>query len=263
MIEAYFDESGIHDKAAICVIAGYWGLASQWKWMGRKWRAILNEFQFPLKDFHATDLINAKRHQSMLQRLADDAIGKSAIYPVSASIIVDDFNSFSEKQRRWFTGATLNTAGKLITSGAPTKPYFVPFQLCIRNITEQVKPGRKAHFFFGTDRPMSKYARVLFRQIKTDRAYSSGWPTKSRLGDPAFPAAKDTPQLQAADLLVHLTYRHELERLAENNWNVEPTGLLRACLRKIRRQEDHVLQDRRCLQWMLDVTNQRFGRWDN
>jgi len=262
MIEAYFDESGIHDGANICVIAGYWGIASHWGWMERRWRAILDDFNFPLKDFHATDLINATRHQPMLKRLTEEAIGKFHIYPVSASIIVDDFNAFSEKQRRWFTGATLKTKGKLVTSGAPTKPYFVPFQLCLRNISEQVKPGRKANFFFGIDKPMSKYARVLFNQIKTDRAYSERWPTKNRVGDPAFPAAKETPQLQAADLLVHLTYRHVLERQAADNWNVEPRGLLRACLRNLRRQQDHVLQNRECLQYMLDVTHAAFGQWD-
>ncbi len=261
MIEAYFDESGIHDQAAVCVIAGYWGIASQWRWFETKWRSVLEEFNFPLKDFHATDLIGSRRHEPMLEKLAA-AISKYHVYPVSVSLIVDDFNSFSEKQRRWMTGATLNTAGKLITSGAPTKPYFVPFQLCLRKITDYAQPGRKAHFFFGIDKPMSKYARVLFKQIKTDRGYAQEWPSKSRLGDPAFPLASETPQLQAADLLVHLTYKHILERHAANDWRVEPSGLLRTCLKNMKAQADHVFQNQDCLQQQMERTYQRFGRWD-
>jgi hypothetical protein len=263
MLEAYFDESGIHDGAAVCVIAGYFGYANHWRAQETKWRKVLDDFNFPLEDFHAHKLIGSEQHQSMLKKLAE-AIAKSAIYPISAGIIVDDFNSFSEKQRKFMTGATLNEkTGKLRTSGAPTKPYFTPFQLCLRKVTDYTRPGRKANFFFGLDRPMGKYAKVLFNQIKTHNAWpESVWSSKSRLGDPAFPLARETPQLQAADLFVHLTYQHMLERHAANDWNVTPTGSLLTCLRNVKSLSDHFFQTKDCLQEMLEKTYAIAGNWD-
>ena len=160
MLEAYFDESGIHDRASICVIAGYWALTSQWRWFEKKWRTTLQEFKFPLEDFHAVDLARSRDHKPMLERLAQ-VISIYPLHPVTVGIIVDDFNAFSLRQRTFMTGATLvGTTGKFSTSGAPTKPYFVPFGYCLRRVTDRTKPGRKANFFFGLDRPMAKYAKV-------------------------------------------------------------------------------------------------------
>ena len=222
MLEAYFDESGIHKDAKVCVIAGYFGYAAQWGAQEKKWRKVLEDFNVLLEKFHATDLISSRQHQPMLKKLAE-SIAKSEVYPVSSGIIVDDFYSFSEKQRKFMTDATLTPSGKFTTSGAPTKPYFVPFQNAVRNITDYTKPGRRVNFVFGLDRPMSKYADAFFKEIKLRGGWGQrGWASRARLGDPAFPLAKETPQLQAADLFAHLTYRHMTERNEANDWNTPP-----------------------------------------
>jgi hypothetical protein len=91
---------------------------------------------------------------------------------------------------------------------------------------------------------------------------ASDWATKGRLGDPAFPLAKATPQLQAADLLVHLTYRYMLERHAANDWNVVPSGLLLTCLRNIKSRNDHVFQNKASLQGTLEKSYAIAGNWD-
>jgi hypothetical protein len=263
MLEAYFDESGIHENAAICVIAGYFGYANHWRAQEKKWRKVLADFSFPLEDVHATELVSSHRHQPMLKKLAE-AIAKSSIYPISAGIVVDDFYSFSEKQRKWMTGATLDEkTRKLRTSGSPNRPYYTPFQLCLKKITDYTRPGRKANFFFGLDRPMAKYAKVMFTQIKTEKFWpESDWATKRRLGDPAFPLAKETPQLQAADLFVHLVYQHMLERHNARNWNVNPRGLLATCLRNKRSNSDHFFQNKACLQGTLEKSYALWGNWD-
>jgi hypothetical protein len=263
MLEAYFDESGIHEDAAICVIAGYFGHANHWRALEKNWRNVLDDFNFPLEDFHATELVSSQRHQPMLGKLAE-IIAKSAIYPVSGGIVISDFDSFSEKQRKWTTGATLDEkTGKLRTSGSPSRPYFTPFQLCLKKITDYTRAGRKVNFFFGLDRTMAKYARIMFAQIKTQKPFpASDWATKGRLGDPAFPLAKATPQLQAADLLVHLTYRYMLERHAANDWNVVPSGLLLTCLRNIKSRNDHVFQNKASLQGTLEKSYAIAGNWD-
>jgi hypothetical protein len=83
------------------------------------------------------------------------------------SLVVDDFNWFSHERKRWLTGASFRD-GKMISNGAPTKPYFVPFQLLIMKVTDYAKMGSKAHFFCGLDRPLAEYARALFAKVKTD-----------------------------------------------------------------------------------------------
>jgi len=264
MFEAYLDESGIHDSAAICVIAGYFGDRAQLRMLEHHWKAVLKRFKFPMCDFHAKDLVKTAKHQPMLKALAVTIGKQRKVHPVIYGIVVDDFNSFSLKQRRWFTGATLNeTHGKLVTSGCPSKPYFVPFQNCLHRVTDYAPVGQKAHFFFGLDRPFAEYATSLFAQIKKVSYPLSQWNTKDRLGDPSFPLASDTAQLQAADLLVHLSYQHMLERYEAGNWDVVPSGLLSNCLRNTRSRLDHAFQVKHQLQEILNMTYPRAGNWDD
>jgi hypothetical protein len=252
MLEAYFDESGIHANTGICVVAGYFGYAAQWRAQENKWRKVLAEFSFPLEDFHATDLMNSRKHQPMLKQLAL-AIAKSEIYPVSGGIVIDDFFSFNEKQRKFMTGATLMPNGKFTTSGKQKKPYFVPFQNAVKNVTDYTRPGRRANFFFGLDRPMGKYASTFFQEIKTRGAWGeAAW--IRRLGDMATPLAKECPQLQAADLLALLTYRHMRERYDDNDWTVPPGGLLKTCLAKMRSRYDHGYETRNSLHQRIEAT---------
>lgn len=248
MVEAYFDESGIHDGAQVCVIAGYYGRQNAWRKIENGWRSVLSKYKFDLEDFHAKDLIKIQAHQPMLRELAG-CIAKCDVFPISAGVIVSDFKELDEPHRKWFTGGSGRSGG----TGAPSKPYFVPFQLCLQKVTDYTPAGAKAHFFFGLDRTFSGYATELFRQIK-ESGYSSNWQTKKRLGNVAFPSAKETPQLQVADLFVHLTYLHFLERNKEQNRQVgvTPGSLLHLCLTKTRNKNDHVFQNNECFSLTID-----------
>ena len=106
MIEAYLDESGIHEGAAICVIAGYFGGRGQMRKLEKAWKEVLAYFHFPMEKFHAKNLIKSNKHHPMLGALAQAIAGQAKIHPVSYGIIADDFNSFSLAQRRFLTGAT-------------------------------------------------------------------------------------------------------------------------------------------------------------
>ncbi len=261
MIEAYFDESGIHQGARVCVIAGYFGYSAQWRAFNKKWLRVLSDFNFPLADVHATDLIEKRDHQPMLTALAG-AIAKSEIYPISSGILVDDFFSFTEDQRRFFTGATIMPNWKLKNSGSPNKPYFIPFQRILENVTSYTEPGRTANFAFGLDSPMEKYAKPFFTQIKENPWRGMGWKTRDRLGATSFPLAKEMPPLQAADLLSFLTYRHMQERLDADDWMVEPQGLLATCLGKTRALSDHGYEAKDSLQSTLEKSYAILGKWD-
>jgi hypothetical protein len=250
MIQAFLDESGTHRGANVCAIAGYFGAPNPMRKFERAWKHKLAEFKFPIADFHATDLITSTQHHPMLIELARIAGEQRKVYPVTWAIFVDDFNSFSLEQRRFMTGAILDPfAGKLRSSGCASKPYFVPFQNVVKLITDATPVGSKAHFAFGLNTEFASYALALYRQIvdnppPKDSAIST-WKTRRRLGSMAFPAAASTAQLQAADLLVHTSYR------LLKDWRV--TGrkdgslpivyeLLNLATANMRRKGDHVYQ---------------------
>lgn len=267
MIEAYLDESGIHDKSEFCVIAGYIGGRGQIKKLERAWKEVLAEYHFPMAEFHAKDLIKSSKYRPMLARLASVAGGHAKIHPVSYGLVVRDFNSFSLKQRRFLTGATLDHRSKrLVSTGCPSKPYFVPFQNVVKLVTDFAPVGSKAHFHFGIDRTFAEYAKALFHQIlkqpaRAHRPWSS-WKSRDRLGGVLFPRASETAPLQAADLLVHLTYLHLLECTANQRFH-EPNGLLQKCLLNLRTREDHQYQDRKSLESVLEQTRKYAPGWDS
>jgi len=245
MIEAYIDESGIHGDATVCVVAGYFGRRNHWNHFESAWQKVLNRHQFQLADFHAKDQIKQRKCQPMLLELAR-TIGRYQIYPVSMALAVKDFNLFSHERKRWLTGASIRR-GKLRTSGAPSKPYFLPFMLLVQRITDYAKLGSKAHFFCGLGTEFSEYAEALFAQIKTgSHSPHSEWTSKSRLGDITFPVASETPELQAADLFAHLSYLHMLERLKSGSLKdctVEVPEMLALCLKNRRSEKDNACQD--------------------
>jgi hypothetical protein len=246
MVEAYLDESGIHGDATVCVVAGYFGLRNHWNHFETAWRKVLHRFNFQLADFHAKDQIKSGAHRPMLLELAR-TISKFQIFPVSMTIAVNDFKSLPAAERKWLTGGSFSD-GKLVSSGAPSKPYFLPFQLALMRVTEYTKAGSKAHIFCGLDRSFSGYAQTLFAKIKTDppRAYSE-WTSKYRLGDILFPMASETPELQAADLFAHLTYIHMRERDSLRNTQAKPSEMLRLCVKNQRSQMDNGCMDKACI----------------
>jgi hypothetical protein len=261
MIDAYLDESGIHDGAAICVIAGYFGGRKQLENLAGAWKKVLNDFGFPMNEFHAKDLLGARRHRPMLEALSRTIAAKTKVHPISLAVVVNDFKSFSLSQRKWFTGASPDPkTGEFLTTGCPNKAYFVPFQLCLQKVTDNAPVGGKAHFFFGVDRPFAGYATALFKQVKAQLAKGSyphsQWHSKGRLGDANFPLASETPQLQAADMFVHLTYQHALERHAANDWSVAPSDILSNCLSNTLSREDHVFQDKECLEKIIETAKE-------
>jgi hypothetical protein len=268
MIDAYIDESGIHDGALICVIAGYFGGRGKWRKFEADWKRLLKRFDVPMEEFHAKDLFPVARgwfrhhwngdHSGFMEAVADTIASHPKITPVSAGILVNDFRGFPLEMRRYFTGATLRNGKKVIGTGCPNKPYFVPFQRLIINVCEYAPVGGRAHFFFGLDRPFYEYASVLFKQISDSPRRGPEFEWKDRLGDPSYPLAKETPQLQAADFLANLTYHHMLD-VGDQIGIALPSPLLAKCIANKRSDEDFFFMNKRNLQvsWDMAVT-QRF-----
>lgn len=268
MLDAYLDESGIHDGAKVCVIAGYFGCPSKMRKLESDWKRVLDAHKLPMKDFHAKDLVKTNDSYPLLKELARVIGEQKGVFPVTRAILVDDFNSLSLEQREYITGAMLNpVSGKLVTSGCPSKPYFAPFLDIVKLITDATPVSGKAHFTFGTDKQFHGYAREMFRRITEDAAVDkpySTWQSKERLGDARFPLADETPQLQAADLLVHLTYRVMEDWVACGKGGTRDPRLpelLKLCCTNSRSDKDHVYQNKLLLQQAITQAKARAPLW--
>lgn len=215
--------------------------------LDKRWRDILRKAGIPLQEFHAKQWVKTSAKHPVLNSLAD-AISEYKVYPISASIKVDDFNALSLAQRCFVTGATIRNQ-RLVSSGAPSKPYFVPFQHCVKRLGSYAPVGGKVRFFFGTNRPFAEYATSLLQRITNDPIA----PYADRLEfPPKFPLAKETPLLQAADLFAHLTYLEIHDRVANDKWDQPPTGLLLKCLLGRRTIDDFVYYNRELIDHMLN-----------
>jgi hypothetical protein len=247
MIDAYLDESGIHDGAEVCLIAGYFGGRGQWRKFEKLWQRVLQSFG--MNAFHAKVVV--KRRDSVeLQLALAQVIAQSKIYPVANGVLVRDFFKLSLSERRFMTGATLTPEGRIKESGNPNRPYFAPFQPLIRRVLSYAPVGGKAHFSFGVDSVFGKYATHLYAKLKENGVH----PYQERFGTIAFPDAKETPALQAADLLVHVVYLDMLKRAHENTLRslAQPSDLIRLLVNNRRHTDDVVYQDERLMRETME-----------
>ena len=109
--------------------------------------------------------------------------------------------------------------------------------------------GSRAHFMCGLGTPLAGYANQLVADLKVNLLTSY----RERFGDLDNPLAAETPQLQAADFLSHLTYLHMLERMKTNNWYLRPSPVLQALHQRLRASEDCVFYDKDCIRGALNT----------
>src|ERR1700722_5612737 len=165
MIDAYLDESGIHAEAEVCVIAGYFGGPGQFKKFDRAWRRGLKAIGIEMEEFHAKDFTRS-RDPRRVEALAH-LVSQFKISPIGYGIVVKDFYLFSETQRKFLTGATLEETGRVKQAGSPDKPYFLPFQHIVRRLASYAPVGGKVNFPFGLDRTFAGIARATFEPCPT------------------------------------------------------------------------------------------------
>ena len=230
-MECYFDESGIHDCAEVCVVAGYYGIEKAWRQFENQWRKILSDYPELKEDgFHAKRFFARNEKQERLDGYAGWSDGKAnkflerlvqctirnRIFPIGYAVIVADFLALPVESRQWFTGAKFSKPyGKLESGGCPSKPYYLPFQFCALKAA-QLSQAEKLQYFVGIDRTFHGYAADLYNFLIVDERLEPA--VRRRLGGTLLnPPAKETPGLQAADLLANRIYRASLKKLADPN----------------------------------------------
>lgn len=239
MMEAYLDESGIHAGAKVCVVAGYYGSHKNWRTFEAQWNKVLSAYpEVASKGFHAKHFFgrgkdgnrvkeykgwSEDKAYKFMERLTQ-AIMRNRIFPVGYAVVVDDFAALTLNMGRWLTGAEFSKNGEYIKGGSPSRSYYLPFEFCVLKSCQKsnANPVDKIHFFAGLDRTFYEYANVLFKLALVDERLPME--TRNQLGTIAYPLAKDTPGIQAADLLCNRLYRRALYALANPRTN--PTPLL-------------------------------------
>jgi hypothetical protein len=249
MIQAHLDESGIHDGAGVCTIAGYFGGPGQWKDLGGDWVRIIKHYRVP--EFHAKQFWGRtpeggrvgpyrgwsdSKADTFLDQLVSTIESCEKLHPISSTVVMESFKKLSHNQRRFLTGAEL-VNGKFRGTGCPSKPYFLPFQICITDAADHAPVGGRAHFFFDFNKQFKGYALDLFALLKKQDIE-----VKSRIGDIDFPTGLQAPQLQAADLFCYQSYQFALKRAV--NPTEKPSPLVRRLVRGTLLQADTFLDDK-------------------
>jgi hypothetical protein len=238
MMEAYFDESGIHEGAKVCIVAGFYGTERAWRKFEDQWNKVLADYPELLKGFHAKNFFARDKgnrvgeYKDWSDEKADKFLGRllqvilrNRVFPIGYGVVVDDFLALSLKLKLWLTGAKFEKrTDKLISGGCPSKSYYLPFQFCVLKSANKsnATPEDKIHFFAGLDRTFYEYATELYSLTLEDERLPA--PMRERLGTIAYPLSKETPGIQAADLLANRMYKRALYALDKPESN--PTELL-------------------------------------
>jgi len=224
------DESGIHDGASICVLSGYIGSLKQWCWFEDAWDEVLDKYD--VLDFHSKEFFaviegkrvghyyrRSKRNERLnysdwsdeqtakfLDELLD-IIDSRNVSPVGASVEVPAFWALSYGERRFVTGGHFH-GEKFITSGAPTKPYFLMFDHCLVDSANKTKEGKRIVFVF--DQQKQYESRAIEQFGESVRLLDK--PMAEKFGGVMFQPRIDAPGLQAADLYTHCWHRYQTDR---------------------------------------------------
>jgi hypothetical protein len=215
VLQVYCDESGIHEGAAICAVAGWVGSARNWCLFEARWAKATDGIDFHSKEFFARD--KSGRRVGAYKQFSDedarqyllgllDAIERSDIRAVGAVIDVPAFQNLSLAERKWLTGATWNKARQRFTSsGSPDKPYYLGFIECLESAALSVKKhGMLVDFVFDQQNVLAPWALMFFTRTKDqDPSHMA-----RKLGDAIFKSKAGVGALQAADMLASALYKH-------------------------------------------------------
>lgn len=207
-LKAYADESGIHDGAERCVIAGYFASPHKWRRFSGDWESYLND-AWPV--FHAKEFFGCDGRPLDFQgaeRFLDNLLGvieRHDIYPFAGEVVLRDWRGLSYGERRYLTGAYKRPSGKL-HGGAPHRPYQLCFAHAVVEVAAAVKPGKKVEFVFDRQDQFAPLALELYQGSEDSLPKEH----TRKLGGCTFEKKDDMPPLQVADLLAHCVYsRHD------------------------------------------------------
>ena len=200
MLWTYLDDSGHHADSPYCIVAGYWGSANEWGKFEREWQNVLD--LEGIDEFHAVELWNARRSfenwsdekkRELVSRLLG-IIETRKIYPVACEVNVKDWEDLSPIEKRWIS-RTENEKQHTPTHMSLMRTVLRSAQYCHRDL--------KMNYLF--DKSQSKINSVIenvFNDVIED-IKSIDSLLVNRIGTFSFKNSKESPPLQAADLIAY------------------------------------------------------------
>jgi hypothetical protein len=212
LFKSYMDESGIQVRDPYCNIAGYVAPAKEWERFDHDWKFVLGEYMRdipePLRYFHALEFYGDDRKYRSWKRGKRESFANALFGAIRdrdlalflSSVDTRVFFLLTEDERRWLTGGQHNGV-KWKTQGAPSKPYFLPFQFCMIQSANFVRDGDKVSPIMSRQDQYKMKALELYKlMLNTNPAMQC----RNKLADVMeFSDPKKTPALQAADLAVY------------------------------------------------------------
>lgn len=192
---AYFDESGVHQGASVCVVAGFLADDQLWTELSSQWKTALDGFE--LTSFHAVDCEQGqgeflgKRTEPIRKFIHIEfarLIAKLQPTIVASAFVIEDWN---------------NTAPEELQKRFPSA-YMFCFEFCMQKLSNWSKAiaGRgKVNVVFAEQNQYESKALEMFGHYERNSHFGPG------LGTARFQPMRNCPALQAADLLCYETYR--------------------------------------------------------
>jgi hypothetical protein len=255
MFEAYSDSSGDGKKDKVLVVAGYFGEEGCMRTAESQWRAVINSYLPHVpedqREFHAKIFWNRdiqgrrlypysnwddKKADSYIAALLRVIKRAKKMHPVAVSMAVPLWNALSHDEKRQLTGGGWHK-GKFRDTGAPSKPYFLPFRFFVWNCVKDCKAKQLTHFYFDIDNKHSGYSLRYFKRLKTLSQY------RDKLGDIDFPNSVRSPLIQCADLLSYELYQYTHLRMETPKPRIG--GVLADAIQNLRATSDLKIFDKR------------------
>src|SRR5579863_6807321 len=215
---SFIDEAGIQSSDAYLCLAGYIAKADEWERFEKEWNFVLEQYMSDLPQneryFHALEFYHNHRKYRAWKRGKRESF-ENALFGVlrhskanlySCALQRKIFASMSEDERRLLTGG-IHNGMKWIDFGAPTKPYFLPFQFCIIQAAQFLRETDKLFPVMSRQEQYKIHALELYEQMLN---YHPALQCRSKLADDMiFSDPKKVAALQASDLAVYWMARLE------------------------------------------------------
>ncbi len=254
MFRTYLDESGIHEQAHTCAVAGYSGNSAAWKTFERRWRRLLRDHG--VHEFHAQKFWTFQRggsgrraspysawSQAKAERFQAEAfsiIQDSRIAPVASLVLLEDWKELTRKQRQFLAGGDYDAVDHAIKSPAPEKGFYLALLGCIWSAVGHSRTGERVHFVLDQNNQLSGYAVNLFQKLKNGAVTR----IRQRLGSITFASSEDACPIQAADILAYHLIQDSPKMRQQNTVRV-PNDVLEQLLSGVRSKHDLQLYDKK------------------
>lgn len=222
MLQAYMDDSGSHEGAHNCVVAGYWGGVKEWRFFEWQWGEVLRSEG--IEEFKANEFWprpkgvrlgpykswTDERHKRFIDRLLT-IIESRNITPFASGFVGAEWDKLPVFLQRMFSGAREDTQ--------QIKPLIMPLLLCVTTAVKYCKPGKTMHFVMDSDPRIAGRAAQTFAELKRYAIAEDG-PIYTSLGGLTFEDSRSAVPLQAADLLAYEAHRYAKRANGDRNFPV-------------------------------------------